>query len=82
MCSFAHFIEKNKGIEIDSPRWEEFVSRLNLIMEFVQSVRNKKLKENLDFMDEQIIQAERAFKLKMDSLCNDTLIIIETNIVL
>jgi hypothetical protein len=50
MCSFSLFIEKNKEIEIDSPRWEEYISRINLIIKFVQSSRNKQFENNLEFM--------------------------------
>ncbi len=31
MCSYANFIENNKGIDIDSPRWEEYITRLDYI---------------------------------------------------
>jgi hypothetical protein len=31
-------------------------------------------------MDKQIIEAEKAFKQKMEELCNETVRIIETNI--
>ncbi len=82
MCSFDNFIKKNKEIDIDSPKWEEYISRLNLIIEFIQSSRNQQLESNLDYMGNQIIEAENAFKVKMDSLCNNTVRIVESNIVL
>jgi hypothetical protein len=82
MCDFSFFIEKNKEIEIDSPRWEEYISRINLIIKFLQSTRIKQFEDNIEFMDNQIFEAENAFKQKMDILCNDTVLIIESNIVL
>jgi hypothetical protein len=82
MCSFSFFIEKNKEIEIDSPRWEEYISRINLIMPFLSFDRNEQFKDILNFMSTQIVEAENAFKQRMDTLCNETVSIIESNIML
>lgn len=81
-CSYASFIEKYRMIEIDSPKWEEYISQLNLTMKYLQSLRGDEFEEQIKFIDEQIIETEEAFKNKMEILCTHTVTIIETNIVL
>jgi hypothetical protein len=69
-------------IEIDSPKWEEYISQLNLTIKYLQSLRGNELGEQIEFIDKQIIETERAFKNKMKILCTQTVTIIDTNIVL
>jgi hypothetical protein len=40
-CSFGSFIDKYGGIGIDSPKWNEFISQLNLTFEELEFFQYK-----------------------------------------
>lgn len=81
-CSFASFIDKYNAIEIDSQKWEEYISQLDLTIQYLQSLRNDDYKDQIKLISEQIMETERAFKIKMESLCTNTITTIETSIVI